>query len=203
MYVYASLINRVFLCGCCFGTFFLSQSPPSWEYETFALCAICVVPRAWCARCAGCGASVPNAGPVLTDEVSPNASNGSAPYPSAARRYLIFCSALKPTADGGSGLTRMLLEAVCGKMLRTRADLREFRFGIWKIFLGSKNCHAHIRFSSLEMVCMVLLSYVQLPAVGFHPGAVESLFVCSLFVFLTKIAGFLFGVRLVVETAWS
>ncbi|CAM9666820.1 unnamed protein product [Scytosiphon promiscuus] len=33
-------------------------------------------------------------------------------------------SALKPTSDGGSGLTRMVLEAVCGKLVRTRADLR-------------------------------------------------------------------------------
>lgn len=40
---------------------------------------------------------------------------------------ILLRSALKPTADGGSGLTRMVLEAVCGKMLPTRADLRKFR----------------------------------------------------------------------------
>ncbi|CAM9111170.1 unnamed protein product [Pylaiella littoralis] len=32
-------------------------------------------------------------------------------------------SALKPTADGGAGFTKMVLEAVCGKLVRTRADL--------------------------------------------------------------------------------
>ena len=67
-------------------------------------------------------------------------------------------SALRPTADGGSGLTRMLLEAVCGKLLPTRADLREFSESLNEsVCVDRRPSRARVRFCSLEVVCVALL----------------------------------------------
>lgn len=52
-----------------------------------------------------------------------------------ARPLNDFRSALMPTDDGGTGFARMVLEAVCGKLVRARDDLRE-----WEEEMGDSGC---------------------------------------------------------------
>lgn len=52
----------------------------------------------------------------------------SARVPAPDARDLLFVpthdSALEPSDDGGVGLTRVILECICGKLIRARSELR-------------------------------------------------------------------------------